>query len=264
MRRTPQLFEEGSSIRGTAGRARARERSGRRHSLGAANLPKSHAARRISVCLAAFHPLVLTEFERRLAQGPFRIMSRRFETDGSGGLAPIAVPAASVYVLEANTVRTTTEAAITMLQENRHRMRLVAVAERLDEPSASLLLRCGAKGLLDFEDTIDQLPTAVEVVARGGFWVPRPILARFVEETLKSARRRTIVPVRGRLSARQREVRDLLLENLSNREIAERLVMSERTVKFHVSNLLSKFGVKRRADLIVLAHADGEAEPAND
>ncbi len=66
------------------------------------------------------------------------------------------------------------------------------------------------------------------------------------------------------MSARQQEVRDFLLENLSNREIAERLHMSERTVKFHVSNLLSKFGFKRRADLIVLAHADGEAEPAND
>jgi DNA-binding NarL/FixJ family response regulator len=227
-------------------------------------LPESRAARRLSVCLAVFHPLVLTEFERRLAPGPFRIMSRRFETDGSGGLAPLAVPAASVYVLEASPVRTMTEAAITMLQANRGPMRLVAVAERLDEPSAFLLLRSGAKGLLDFEDTIDQLPTAVEIVAGGGFWVPRPILSRFVEETLKSARHRTVVPPRGRLSARQREVRDFLLENLSNREIAERLHMSERTVKFHVSNLLSKFGVKRRADLIVLAHADGEAEPAND
>jgi DNA-binding NarL/FixJ family response regulator len=218
----------------------------------------------VSVCLAAFHPLVLTEFERRLAEGPFRIMSRRFETDGSGVLAPMAVPAALVYVLEANTVSVMTEAAITMLQANRPQLRLVAVAERLDEASAFLLLRCGAKGLLDFEDTIDQLPMAVKVVARGGFWVPRPILSRFVEETLKSAGRRTIVPASGKLSARQREVRDFLLENLSNREIAERLHMSERTVKFHVSNLLSKFGVKRRADLIVLAHADGEAELAND
>jgi DNA-binding NarL/FixJ family response regulator len=225
------------------------------------NLPENRAARRMSVCLAAFHPLVLTELERRLAQGPFRILSRRFETDGSGGLAPMAVPAASVYVLQANAVWTTTEAAITMLQANRRGVRLVAVAERLDEPSAFLLLRCGVKGLLDFEDTIDQLPTAVEVVAHGGFWVPRPILSRFVEETLNSTRRRTIVPAGGRLSARQREVRDLLLENLSNREIAERLVMSGRTVKFHVSNLLSKFGLKRRADLIVLAQADGEAEP---
>lgn len=221
-------------------------------------------ARRISVCLAVFHPLVLAEFERRLARGAFRIRSRRFETDSSGGLVPMTVPAASVYVVEVNADRAMTEAAITMLQANRRRLRVIAVAERLDEPTAFLLLGCGAKGLLDFEDTIDQLPTAVQVVARGGFWVPRPILSRFVEETLKSARHRTVVPPKGRLSARQREVRDLLLENLSNREIAERLHMSERTVKFHVSNLLSKFGVKRRADLIVLTHADGEAKPAND
>ena len=227
-------------------------------------MPENRAARRVSVCLAVFHPLVLAEFERRLAAGPFRIRTRRFETDSSGGLVPIDVPAASVYVVEVNTDRAVTEAAITMLEANRRRGCLIAVAERLDEPTAFLLLRCGAKGLLDFEDTIDQLPTAVQVVARGGFWVPRPILSRFVAETLKSARHRTVVPPRGGLSARQREVRDLLLENLSNREIAERLHMSERTVKFHVSNLLSKFGVKRRADLIVLAQADDDAEPAND
>jgi DNA-binding NarL/FixJ family response regulator len=238
---------------------------GRVHAAPArSNLTESHPGRRLSVCLVAFHPLVLAEFERRLAQGPFRVMSRRFDISGSGDLEPMTIPAASVYVLEANAVSATTEAAIAMLQPDGHRMRLVAVAERLDQPSSFLLLRCGAKGLLDFEDTIDQLPTAVEVVARGGFWVPRTILSRFVEEELKSARRRTVEPAKGRLSAREREVCDLLLENLSNRDIAERLVMSERTVKFHVSNLLSKFGVKRRADLIVLAHADDEVEPASD
>ena len=227
-------------------------------------MPRSHVARRISVCLVAFHPLVEAEFERHLAPGAFRIRTRRFETDSSGGLAPMSFPAASVYVVEVDADPSKTEAAITMLQAKRRRICMVAVAERLDEPTSFLLLRCGAKGLLDFHDTIGQLPTAVEVVARGGFWVPRPIMSRFVEETLKSARHRTVVPPRGGLSARQREVRDLLLENLSNREIAARLNMSERTVKFHVSNLLSKFGVKRRADLIVLAQADGEAEPAND
>ncbi len=54
------------------------------------------------------------------------------------------------------------------------------------------------------------------------------------------------------ISRREREVLDLLLANLSNKEIAARLFISERTVKFHVSNLLSKFNVQRRADLIVL------------
>jgi DNA-binding NarL/FixJ family response regulator len=51
---------------------------------------------------------------------------------------------------------------------------------------------------------------------------------------------------------REREVLDLLLDNLSNKEIAGKLFVCERTVKFQVSNLLSKFKVQRRADLIVI------------
>ena len=54
------------------------------------------------------------------------------------------------------------------------------------------------------------------------------------------------------LSRREQEVLSLLLENLANKEIAERLHIAERTVEFHVSHLLAKFGVRRRADLILL------------
>jgi DNA-binding CsgD family transcriptional regulator len=46
-------------------------------------------------------------------------------------------------------------------------------------------------------------------------------------------------------------VLDALLENQANKEIANKLNISERTVKFHVSNLLAKFGVQRRNDLIL-------------
>jgi DNA-binding NarL/FixJ family response regulator len=56
------------------------------------------------------------------------------------------------------------------------------------------------------------------------------------------------------LSRREQEVLSSLLENLANKEVAERLHISERTVKFHVSNLLAKFGVRRRADLILLCY----------
>ena len=61
------------------------------------------------------------------------------------------------------------------------------------------------------------------------------------------------------LSRREREVLDALLENLANKEIASRLNISERTVKFHVSNLLSKLGVRRRADLILLCFQHRQA-----
>ena len=56
------------------------------------------------------------------------------------------------------------------------------------------------------------------------------------------------------MSRREQETLEALLENLSNKEIASKLNISERTVKFHVSNLLSKFGVRRRADLILLCY----------
>jgi len=62
----------------------------------------------------------------------------------------------------------------------------------------------------------------------------------------------------AQLSRREREVLDCLLENVSNKEIANKLNISERTVKFHVSKLLSKYGVRRRADLILLCYQQRE------
>lgn len=83
----------------------------------------------------------------------------------------------------------------------------------------------------------------------------RTILSGFVNSTL-SARRTRLVSLNASLSRREGEVRDLLMQNMSNKEIAKRLQMGERTVKFHVSNLLGKHGVKRRADLILLSVAE--------
>jgi len=82
--------------------------------------------------------------------------------------------------------------------------------------------------------------------------VPRGLLSAFLD-TMRSA------PLSGpalagesHLTGREREVLDGLLQNLLNKEIAKKLRISERTAKFHVSNLLAKFGVQRRADLILL------------
>lgn len=58
------------------------------------------------------------------------------------------------------------------------------------------------------------------------------------------------------ITVREREVLNALLENLANKEIADRLNISERTVKFHVSSLLEKFSVRRRADLILLCYQE--------
>jgi DNA-binding CsgD family transcriptional regulator len=76
-----------------------------------------------------------------------------------------------------------------------------------------------------------------------------------VDSILTDQHRRRLKPEgQASLSRREREVLDSLLENVSNKEIAAKLNISERTVKFHVSKLLNKFGVRRRADLILLCY----------
>jgi DNA-binding CsgD family transcriptional regulator len=73
-----------------------------------------------------------------------------------------------------------------------------------------------------------------------------------VDSTLETVRRPRPAPPGVRMSRRETEVVELLMQNLSNKEIGSKLHMSERTAKFHVSNLLAKYGVQRRADLILL------------
>ena len=88
------------------------------------------------------------------------------------------------------------------------------------------------------------------------------MLSEFVDAIINNSRgRRLKVEGSAELSRREQEVLDSLLENLANKEIGSKLNISERTVKFHVSNLLSKFGVRRRADLILLCYQRRKTTP---
>jgi DNA-binding NarL/FixJ family response regulator len=164
------------------------------------------------------------------------------------------VPRASVYVVDAPSRRDTAAFLVAGILDRFPRARLLVVTEDLDEPRSFDFLRMGAKGLLRYSE-IPQLVPALEAIAEGGSWVPRSLLFRFIEKDLKSSQRLLVRSSRQRLSPRESEVLSLLLENLSNKEIAGRLHISSRTAKFHVSKLLAKYGVKRRGDLLMMRTA---------
>ena len=166
----------------------------------------------------------------------------------------IQVPRAAVYVIDAHAPRPATEALVAAIQSRYHESQLLFVAETFDKTSAFGLLSLGAKGLLSYPEARGQLPRALRAVVEGGFWVPRVLLSSFVDSILRAGRKGRIPGWSARLSPRETQVLDLLLENLSNKEIAGKLRIAESTVKFHVSNVLTKFGVHRRADLIVLCY----------
>jgi DNA-binding NarL/FixJ family response regulator len=215
----------------------------------------SASLRKLSVCLLASHPLVLSEFNRLLSDAPFHIQPKKLQpilTDSKS----VSVPRAGVYLIDytGNTAATTGLVSSIMCQYANARVLLVG--DSFDDRTAFPFLHMGVKGLLEHTLLGSQLESALQSVASGGYWVPRALLSRFVDFVLKKEHPHMPPPSTTTLSRREKEVADALLENLSNKEIANKLNISERTVKFHVSNLLAKFGVGRRADLIVLRYQE--------
>jgi len=209
----------------------------------------------LKVCLLSPHPMVLDEFHRLLEDSGFQIASKQLDSMLAPDLRSLDVPRASVYVVDAHAARQATGALLGNILDKYSNARLLVVGDKLKETESYSLLRQGVKGILTYAEAREQLARALPQVASGGIWVPRPVLSRFVDSILSTAQgRRLRADSPSELSRREQEVLSGLLENLANKEVADRLHISERTVKFHVSNLLAKFGVRRRADLILLCY----------
>jgi two-component system nitrate/nitrite response regulator NarL len=216
----------------------------------------------LAVCLLSPHPLVLSEFERVLTNPNFKLISRHLESTLGPDLRHLEVPKAVVYVVDAHVARPAAGALLSNILDHNAEARIIVVAEKFDAAETYSLLQMGAKGLLSYSEAREQLPRALPLVAEGGFWVPRAVLSGFVDSILGGAHgRRLKADTTADLSRREQEVLNSLLENLANKEIGNKLNISERTVKFHVSNLLSKFGVRRRADLILLCYQNRGTTP---
>jgi DNA-binding NarL/FixJ family response regulator len=123
-------------------------------------------------------------------------------------------------------------------------------------------LCAGASGFLLKDVTAERLFDAVRVVAAGEALLAPTVTRRLISEF---ARLRPAAPVRSatfaELTARETEVLRLLAEGLSNPEIARRLVITEETVKTHVSRVLHKLALRDRAQAVVIAYESGLVRP---
>ncbi len=123
-------------------------------------------------------------------------------------------------------------------------------------------LRAGASGFLLKRSRREDLINAVRVVAAGDALlapsVTRRLLSRFAtQEPAPAARDERL----AQLTEREIDVLKLIATGLSNTEIATALFVSEHTVKTHVSNLLSKTGLRDRVQAAILAFHTGLAQP---
>ncbi|WP_324650689.1 response regulator transcription factor [Georgenia sp. H159] len=125
-------------------------------------------------------------------------------------------------------------------------------------------LRAGASGFLLKDTPPAALVAAIRTVASGDAVVSPRVTRRMLElfgTRLPAPSATTDDGALATLTAREREVLGLVAEGLSNGEIAERLVVSEATVKTHVGKVLAKLGLRDRVQAVILAYDTGLVRP---
>ena len=117
-------------------------------------------------------------------------------------------------------------------------------------------LRAGALGYVLKSDPPERLLSAVREAVAGRTQLSPQALEAVVGH-LRESDNRASLPASVTLTAREAEVLNHLSEGHSNREIAELMVLSEKSVKLHVTNMVSKFQVRDRLQLVIAAHKAG-------
>jgi DNA-binding NarL/FixJ family response regulator len=122
-------------------------------------------------------------------------------------------------------------------------------------------LKAGASGFLLKDASRVQLATAVRTIAAGDALLAPAITRRLIEDFCRRPPPSAGAPADIELSPRELEVLKFLARGLSNAEIAGTLYLSEATVKSHVASVLSKLGLRDRAQAIVHAYESGLIRP---
>lgn len=126
-------------------------------------------------------------------------------------------------------------------------VQIVALTSFKEENMVQGALQAGAMGYLLKNVSATELSSAIRSA-----YARRMTLSSEAAEVLVQAATQTI-PASDDLTEREREVLALMVEGLNNSEIAERLVVSQSTVKFHIANIFAKLGVDNRVGAVTMA-----------
>jgi DNA-binding NarL/FixJ family response regulator len=124
-------------------------------------------------------------------------------------------------------------------------------------------LRAGASGFLLKNSPSEELVHAVRVVAAGDALLAPSITRRVIEGFIARPAHRSSEAELRRLTERETEILRLLATGKSNSELAAKLFLGEGTIKTHVSNVLTKLGLRDRMQAVIFAYESGLIEPGH-
>ena len=135
---------------------------------------------------------------------------------------------------------------------------VIVISKLTRLPEMQKAMEAGARGYIEALANPVQYQQAAETVSQGALWIAAPMLTRMLS-ILSKALPPAQEPAdwQEKLSKREREVANMVVKGLSNREVAEKLHITVRTVKEHMSSIFAKLGVQDRLHLVLLARKGG-------
>jgi DNA-binding NarL/FixJ family response regulator/signal transduction histidine kinase len=215
--------------------------------------PVPAAAEPIRVLLVDDHPLA-REGIRRLLDGRDDVVVMGEAGDGLEGVERALALRPDVILMDLQMPKLSGVGAIQTLREQWPDVRVLILTTFAQDEHLFEALRAGARGYLLKDAGPDELAAAIETVHAGGSLV-QPVMASRLFDRFGELATRERLP--EALTEREVEVLRLVASGLRNREIAEQLVVSEKTVKYHLGQAYAKLAVTGRTEAVARARELG-------
>ncbi|MDR2788224.1 MAG: response regulator transcription factor [Candidatus Accumulibacter sp.] len=172
----------------------------------------------------------------------------------TGVLARVPSAATLIWALRPLSSGVDTFALVSALNRQAAPRPLILLADEPNEEEALIALSAGASGYCNGHAAPAVLAQIALSVSSGGLWVGQALMRRLLAATRRglAARHSGKAAWRERLTAREQEAAILLAQGASNKEIARRMEITERTVKAHVGAMLEKLGARDRLQLSLI------------
>jgi two-component system NarL family response regulator len=218
----------------------------------------------MKVLLVDDHPLFLEGLRNLLTARDIEVVGTA--GDGLEALAQARVLQPDVVLMDIEMPRCNGLEATRLIKAELPDIKIVMLTVAADDEHLFEAIKSGASGYLIKNVAADRFFELLSGVARGEAPMSRDLAARVLEEFAHQAQRAEATTeiketaVEGdpnSLTSRQAEVLQLVAQGLTNKEIAAALIITERTVKYHMSEILQKLHLQNRAQVIAYAVRTG-------
>jgi DNA-binding NarL/FixJ family response regulator len=208
----------------------------------------------IRVVVADDHPIVLQGLQQLFArQGDIEVVACC--TDAAEARAAVLSQRPDVLVLDLRMPGQTGLDLLRTLAEERSSCRAVLLTAAIREDEVVDAVKLGAMGIVLKESPPETLVECIRRVHSGDSWIDRQTAARAFQTVVdRQAATDQLTEV---LTPREIEIIKMVAQGLRNRVLAERLSISEGTVKVHLHNIYEKLGVDGRLELVLFAQQKG-------